>query len=292
MRIILTGSRGQLAHDVGDRLGLGNEVRGVDLPEVDITRPESVRELMDGFRPQVVVNCAAFTQVDACETERDLSFAVNAVGPGLLAEEAKRVGSYLVHISTDYVFDGQRPASRAYIETDSTGPLSWYGRTKLEGEQRVLNSGVSAAILRTAWLYGRKGKNFPKTMLRLALRNPERELKVVDDQQGSPTWSWRLAEQIEAVIGARCEGIFHSTAEGQTDWHAFARFFLEGMAVPFQMRPCPSSDYPTPAHRPANSILENSRLKALGLNRFIDWREDLQEFIRRYRMELIEEARA
>jgi dTDP-4-dehydrorhamnose reductase len=291
MRIVLTGSKGQLAHDVGDRLGLGNEVRGVDLPEVDITRQESVREWMEGFRPQVVVNCAAFTQVDACETDRDLAFAVNAGGPGILADESKRVGAYLVHISTDYVFDGHRQVPKAYFETDPTGPLSWYGRTKLEGEQRVLNSGVSAAILRTAWLYGRKGKNFPKTMLRLALRNPERELKVVDDQQGSPTWSWRLAEEIEAVIEARAEGIFHATADGHTDWYNFARSFLEAMEVPFRMRPCPTSEYPTPAQRPANSILENSRLKALGLNRFVDWRVDLQEFVCRYRAELIEEAR-
>jgi dTDP-4-dehydrorhamnose reductase len=292
MRIVLTGARGQLAHDVGDRLGLGNEVLGIDLPEVDITHAASIRDLMDGFRPQVVVKCAAFTQVDACETDRELAFAVNATGPGILAEESKRVGAYLVHVSTDYVFDGLRPAPQAYVEEDPTGPLCWYGATKLEGEQRVLNSGASAAILRTAWLYGRKGKNFPKTMLRLALRNPERELKVVDDQLGSPTWSWRLAEQIEAVIGVRAEGIFHATAEGDTNWHAFARSFLEGMHVPFRMRPCPTSDYPTPAHRPANSILENRRLKTQGLNRFVDWRVDLMEFIRRYRADLIEEAQA
>lgn len=292
MRILVTGAKGQLAYDVSRRLGPGNEVCGIDLPEVDITRPDTIRDQMAGFRPEVVVNCAAFTQVDACETQRDLAFAVNAEAPGILAGECARAGAFLVHISTDYVFDGRRPAPQSYTETDPTGPLSWYGRTKLEGELRVLKSGAAAAILRTAWLYGRQGKNFPKTMLRLALRDPDRELKVVDDQRGSPTWSWRLAEQIEAVIGARAQGLLHATSEGHTDWHAFARFFLETMGVPFRMRPCPSSEYPTPAHRPANSILENRRLKALGLNRFVDWREDVREFVGRHRAELMEEARA
>ncbi len=292
MRILLVGSKGQLAHDVLIRLGARHDVRGVDLPEFDITDRESVFRGVTGWRPEAVVNCAAYTRVDACETEREAAQAVNAGGPGLLAEAAFQVGAFLVHLSTDYVFDGRRPVPQPYVEDDVPQPINWYGSTKWDGERRVMAAGGDWAILRTAWLYGARGSNFPKNILKRVLAEPDREWKVVADQWGSPTGSRRLAEQIEAVLERRATGLFHATSEGYTDWCAFARFFLENLGVPCRLRPCASAEYPTPARRPVNSILENRRLKEQGLNRFVDWREDVRDFVERHRTALIEEARA
>ena len=292
MKILITGARGQLGRDCQSILSPSHEVIATDLPEFDITDSQQIRERVVAVRPDVILNCAAFTRVDDCETQRTLAAQVNADAPRQLAAAARVLGAHLVHISTDYVFDGARPAPKPYVESDATHPLSVYGTTKLEGEKAVVASGTRFAILRTAWLYGRHGGNFPKTMLRLALAQPEQTRRVIAEQFGSPTWSWRLAEQIRAVIEARAEGIFHATAEGHTTWFGFASAFLAAMQVPHQLAPCGVADYPTPARRPVNSILENSRLKAAKLNKMKPWDADLAEFVSRYRDELLEEARA
>jgi dTDP-4-dehydrorhamnose reductase len=208
-----------------------------------------------------------------------------------LAEWAAANGSFLVHVSTDYVFPGDKPLFDSCLETDATGPVSEYGRSKLGGEQAILNSGADAAILRTAWLYGANGKNFLKTMLRLALQAPEREIRVVNDQYGSPTGSHTLARQIVAVVDAGASGVFHATSEGHCSWYDLARRFLTLMEVPFCMSPCATDEYPTPAKRPVNSILENAALKQRGLNVFEDWQAELAEFVRCHRDELICEVK-
>jgi dTDP-4-dehydrorhamnose reductase len=193
-----------------------------------------------------------------------------------------RNDAYLLHVSTDYVFDGQRTLFEPYLESDGTAPVSEYGRSKRRGEEFVLESGAQAAILRTAWLYGAHGKNFLKTMLRLALQDSEREIRVVNDQFGSPTWSMSLARQMAAVAEDRLTGVFHATSEGHGSWYDLARTFLEKMEVPFRMVPCDSSEYPTPARRPKNSILENQRLKEAGINLFRDWKEELDAFVQEH----------
>lgn len=288
MKVYITGCRGQLGFDLLDVLKGKHELAGGDLPELDIADASSLATALDAFRPDVIINAAAFTRVDACETERDAAHRANAVGPRLLAEYAERCGALLVHVSTDYVFDGRRPVPQPYVETDPVGPTSAYGITKVEGEKAVVAATRRFAILRTAWLYGVHGNNFLKTMLRLSLQG--KALKVVNDQHGSPTWSWRLARQIDKVIDHGARGLYHATAEGHCTWFELARYFLERMGVPHKLSPCGTEEYPTPARRPANSILENAALKRAGLNVMAPWAEDVDGFVKRYRERLLDEA--
>jgi dTDP-4-dehydrorhamnose reductase len=265
------------------------EALGIDLPEMDITNRSQCLEKLDELKPDVIVNSAAYTSVDACETD-PTCWKVNADGPKHLAEWAMVNNAFLVHVSTDYVFSGDRPLFEATGETDPTGPISEYGKSKLAGEQAVISSKARAAILRTAWLYGASGKNFLKTMLRLALQNPEKEIRVVRDQFGSPTWSYTLAQQIAAVIDAQVTGIFHATSEGYCRWFDLASRFLELMNIPHRLASCTSAEYPTPAQRPSNSILENAHAKELGINIFQDWKIELERFVHLYRDALIRET--
>ena len=292
MKILITGARGQLGRDCQAVLSPKHEIIATDLPEFDASDANQVRDHIAAVRPNVILNCAAFTRVDDCETQSALAFRVNAEVPRLLAAGARVLGAHLVQISTDYVFDGARPVPQAYAENDAPHPLSVYGSSKLAGEKAVSASGARCAILRTAWLYGRHGGNFPKTMLRLALAQPEQIRRVISEQYGSPTWSWRLAEQVLAVIEAGAVGVVHATAAGHTSWFGFASAFLAAMQVPHQLAPCGIADYPTPARRPVNSILKNVRLPAAGVNVMRPWEADLAEFVARYRSELLEEARA
>jgi dTDP-4-dehydrorhamnose reductase len=289
MKILITGARGQLGRDCTRLLEPDHAVTPLDLPELDIAETGQVRAVMEQLRPDVVLNCAAYTRVDDCEDHREDAWRVNAIGPAVLAAAAG--GARLIQISTDYVFDGQRPVPGCYTEDDPVRPLSCYGQSKLAGEEAVRTGCRHWAILRTAWLYGRHGGNFPKTMLRLSLRQPEKVLRVVNGQYGSPTWSWRLAEQLRTVIEAGATGLFHATAEGHTTWYEFAARILAAMHVPHNLQPCRNEEYPTRAIRPVNSILENSALKQAGLNVMRPWQEDLEEFVARHREELLAECR-
>ena len=285
--ILIVGHKGQLGTDCMSVLGA--EAVGLDLPEIDISDRFQCLETLDEISPSVIVNCAAYTAVDACETD-PACWTVNADGPKHLAEWAATNGAFLVHVSTDYVFDGQKPLFQSLEESDKPNPVSEYGRSKLAGEQAILESGAQAAILRTAWLYGTCGKNFLKTMLRLTLQNPDKKFKVVNDQFGSPTWSYSLARQIAAVIDEKAVGVFHSTSEGYCNWFDLACVFLEEMGISHNMIPCSSEEYPTPAKRPVNSILENSHAKQLGINQFVDWKEELAQFVAENREKLLNEA--
>lgn len=292
MKIVIIGAGGQLGSDCCNLLANEHQTVGCDLPRVDIGNQSSVDSYINETRPDVIVNCAAYTAVDACETELELSWRINAEGPKFLAQAADRAGSRLIHISTDYVFDGTKPAPQAYFETDSPNPLSQYGRSKLAGEQAVAEYCTNHVILRTAWLYSAYGKNFLKTMLRLTVSNPTRELKVVDDQYGSLTWSLTLTEQIRRLLHSDLTGIMHATSEGYSTWYAAARYFLDAMGVTYAMRPCTTAEYPTPAHRPANSILENKVLKDAGIAVFGSWQEDIDKFVAQNREQLLAEARS
>jgi len=291
MKIAIIGVNGQLGSDCDTILSADNETVGCDIPEVNIASRESVDTFLDKNRPDVIINCAAYTAVDGCESETDLSWQINAEGPEYLAQAAERLNSRLVHISTDYVFDGYKKIPEPYIETDTPNPLSQYGKSKLAGEKMVAEYAPNHIILRTAWLYSASGKNFLKTMLKLAISDPERELKVVNDQYGSLTWSYTLAQQIQKLLHSDLNGIMHTTAEGHSSWYEAARYFLDGMEVPYRMSPCTTAEYPTPAHRPANSILANKVLQDAGLSTFISWQEDIDTFIGRYREQLLAEAK-
>jgi len=284
--LLVIGHRGQLGTDC---LTVMPKASGIDLPEIDIADHFQCLETLTELRPSVIVNCAAYTAVDACESD-PACWKVNADGPKHVAEWAAVNNAFLVHISTDYVFSGNKPLFQTLEESEIPDPVSEYGKSKLAGEQAILESGAQAAILRTAWLYGANGKNFLKTMLRLALQNPEREIRVVNDQFGSPTWSHTLARQIAAVMDAKATGVFHATSEGYCSWFDLASRFLQRMDVPHRIAPCSTAEYPTPARRPANSILENTKLKKAGLNIFENWQLELERFVAAHRETLLVEA--
>ena len=294
MKILITGGRGQLGSDCAQWLARRHDVTAVDLPELDIADPSAVAALIEGLTPEVVINCAGFTRVDACEAEPAAAWCANAQGPQILVRAVESCGARLIHISTDYVFDGRRAIPEPYLETDTPAPESEYGRSKLAGEQAVLAASDRHMVVRTAWLYGLNGANFPKTMLRLALGPKRFSMSVVRDQVGSPTWSWRLARQIARLAESRGRGIYHATAEGHGSWYDLACHFLDRMAIPHTIVPCTTRDYPTPAKRPANSILENQRLKDEGLHLMVPWRDDVDRFVQAHRdrlMASIEEER-
>ena len=273
MRILITGRDGQVGWECQRSLQALGEVVSVSRSEADLASPTAIRDLVAAAAPDLIVNTAAYTAVDRAESEPDLAYAVNAVAPAVLAESVRRSGAALVHLSTDYVFDGMKDGP--YVESDVCNPLSVYGRTKMQGEQAVLASGAPALVLRTSWVYAMRGSNFLRTIVRLA--REREELRIVDDQWGAPTWARSIAEAI-AVIAARAGndrqsvaeafavrgGLYHLTAAGSTNWHQFAVALLARIADPgrrlSRIVPIPTRDYPTPARRPANSRLDCGRL--------------------------------
>ena len=291
MKILVIGSGGQLGTDCLNILKNSHEVHAVDFPEIDIADPESVQKSFADADPEAVINCAAYTAVDKCETEVENCWKINADGPKYIAESAERAGCRVIHVSTDYVFDGTKEVPGQYLETDQVNPLSEYGRSKLAGEQNISATASDYVILRTAWLYSAYGYNFLKTMLRLALSDPHKAFTIVDDQYGSLTWSRTLARQIEKLLDPRLQGIIHTTSTGYSSWFQAACYFLEKMEIPHSFVPCTTSQYPTPAHRPANSILENGVLEKEGISVFRSWQEDLDEFVSLFRDDLLKEVK-
>lgn len=290
MKILIIGSGGQLGCDCLSVLKNKHQVHAVDFPQIDITNEQSVADTYETAEPDIIINCAAFTAVDACETERDAAWKVNSEGPRILSEATRAVGGRLIHISTDYVFDGTRPVPDSYLESDPVNPLSEYGKSKLAGEQIVMETLPEAIVLRTAWLYSAHGPNFLKTMLRLALSDPTRPFTIVDDQFGSLTWSYTLARQIERLIESELRGIIHTTSEDYSSWYQAACYYLDKMGVEHSFSPCSTADYPTAAVRPTNSILENGVLKEEGISLFRSWQEDVDQFVTLHKEMLIKEA--
>lgn len=266
--ILVPGGRGQLGHDIA---ALSPDVRALSSSELDITDAAAVSAAVQGA--SAVINCAAYTAVDAAETDEDRAFEVNAVGPGLLAEACARHGVPLVHVSTDYVFPGD--ASRPYEPSDATGPRSAYGRTKLAGEQRVLAAG--GWVVRTSWVYGALGNNFVRTMIKM--ESSRETLSVVDDQHGSPTWSPDLAAGLLELTRALPEQrLLHATNAGETTWYGLARAVFEELgADPDRVRPCTTTEFPRPAPRPAYSVLSGRSWLEAGLTPLQPWREALAE---------------
>ncbi len=280
MKILILGEDGQLGTDCQAVLPASHTLLTPHHTLLDLRSETSVREYIAKEQPQVIINCAAFTAVDACETEKELAWQVNSDGPRYLAQAASDIDARLIHVSTDYVFDGNKPAPEPYSESDPVNPLSQYGASKLAGEQAVQKYCNNYLILRTAWLYSAHGPNFLKTMLRFAMA--DRQLKVVHDQFGSLTWSHTLARQICQLLDNSVQGIAHATSNGHSTWYEAACYFLEKMEVPFNMTPCSTEEYPTPAHRPANSILANNKLEEAGISVFRDWREDVDIYVQNH----------
>lgn len=275
-RVLVTGAAGMLGSEVVRTLTGTADVTAVDLGDYDITDEAAARAALRAAAPDVVVNCAAYTDVDGAESHRDAAFSVNARGAGNIARAAAAVGASLVHVSTDYVFDGS--GGRPYLESDEPRPLGVYGESKLAGEREVLAAGGNTLIARTAWLYGRQGRNFVRTILELAERGGP--LSVVDDQVGPPTNAKDLSVIVAELIATGATGVVHATNSGSCSWHQFARAILEAAGVRgVEVRAVRSSEFPRPAARPAYSVLALDRLVSLigWLPR--RWDEALREHI-------------
>ncbi len=293
MRILLTGKNGQVGGELQHILSELGETTATSRSELDLSDPSQIRNAVRHFRPELIVNAGAYTAVDKAESEPEVARAVNGIAPGVLAEEARTVGAILIHYSTDYVYNGEA-RTKPYLETDPTNPISVYGKTKLEGDLAIEESGVPHLIFRTSWIYGREGKNFLRTILRLA--GEQEKLRVVDDQIGAPTWCRSIAESTGKIVGqlmkwggssfpetvAEVSGVYHMTCGGRTSWHGFARSIL-GLADPNpqpQLVGIPTRDYPTPACRPAYSVLSNAKLKATFDIVLPNWEEALRYCLR------------
>lgn len=286
--ILLIGCKGQVGTELKKALQPYNNLIAVARPEVELVQPETIKNLIKHWEPQIIINAAAYTAVDKAENEPEFANKINAVAPRVLAEEANKSQALLIHISTDYVFDGK--SNRPYQENDLTNPLSIYGETKLAGEQAISSICSNYLILRTAWVYGSGGKsNFVKTMLRLGAQKSE--LKVVSDQIGSPTWATDIAQTIAMLItkDQPKSGIYHYTNSGVASWYDFAvAIFEEAKLLGFPLNiervvPIPTSEYPTPATRPSYSVLDCTKISSLMESYPPHWRESLRKMLKEFR---------
>lgn len=275
MKILLFGKFGQVGWQLQRALAPLGQVTAVGRSDVDLEQPDRLRALIRSAAPDIIVNAAAYTAVDQAETEPERAMKINAGAVDVMAEEMQRADGWLVHYSTDYVFDGASAAP--YVETDTPAPQSVYGRTKLAGERAIAASGCRHLLFRTSWVHSAQGSNFAKTMLRLARERPE--LKVVSDQIGTPTGADLIADvtalalhrlRFDAALAARASGLYHLTASGTVSWHGYARMLVREAArggallrvTPERVLPISSAQYPVPAARPANSRLDTAKLRA------------------------------
>jgi dTDP-4-dehydrorhamnose reductase len=299
LKILLTGKNGQVGYELVRHLAATHhELVAVGTTDCDLSKPAAIRDLIQTVKADVLINPAAYTAVDRAESEPDLATAINADAPEVMANELKKTGGLLIHFSTDYVFDGQK--ATPYNDLDAPNPQSVYGQTKLQGEQAITANGVDHVILRTSWVFGTHGHNFLKTMLRLAADRDE--LRVVNDQFGAPTSARFLAQTVTQMLGrlgrerpskneatdrAALTGLYHCSCSGRISWYDYAKFAIEldhqngaKLRLPAdKLIPIPSSDYPTLAARPANSVLDNTNLeKTFGIQR-PNWRSEVAQVI-------------
>ena len=280
MKFFLAGSKGMLASDLLPLLKTRGEVITGDLPDFDITDLDSSRRTLHEARPDVVINCAAYTAVDKAEEEKERAYAVNGRGAGNLALICRDIRSKLIHISTDFVFDGKN--NRPYVEDAGVNPLSVYGSSKLAGEALVSESSDENLTIRTSWLFGLHGNNFVKTIMRLA--GEREELGIVFDQTGTPTYTKDLAEAILNLIDSEARGIYHFSNEGVCSWYDFAYAVIENMrrkGHPIKLKrlnPIRTEDYPLPAERPAYSVLDKGKYKKLTSKNIPHWSEGLKQY--------------
>ncbi len=278
MRVLITGATGQLGHDLLRLLESTKDctVIGVGRRDFDVIDYIRAKKFISDARPDIIIHAAAFTAVDQCESQMDLAFKVNALGARNVASAAGHIGAKLAYISTDYVFDGAKEGP--YREFDTPNPLNVYGQSKLLGEQFVKEQTSRFFIIRTAWLYGIEGRNFVKTMLGLGMRGEE--LKVVNDQRGTPSCTTDLAKQILKLMTTELYGTYHCTSQGECTWYEFALEIFRCANLEVRIRPVSTGEYPRPAIRPKNSVLDNYMLRLQGLDIMPDWRDALNLFMR------------
>ncbi|MDZ8227138.1 dTDP-4-dehydrorhamnose reductase [Nostoc sp. ChiVER01] len=284
--ILLIGSNGQVGKELQQILPYYGDIISVERPTVDLAQPDTLCNVIRSKQPQIIINAAAYTAVDKAESEPEIASAINAIAPLIIAQESQKLGAFLIHISTDYVFDGNQ--YRPYQETDATNPLSIYGKTKLAGEEAIQETYAHHLILRTAWVYGTFGKsNFVKTMLRLGAER--QEIRVVADQIGSPTWAQDIATVIAQLIPQltpEISGKYHYTNSGIASWYDFAvAIFEEAQQLGFPLKverivPITTAEYPTPARRPAYSVLACEKISAILETYPPHWRQRLRQMLR------------
>lgn len=291
MKLLITGSKGQLGNELSKILASGEselgrlpeqvqgcEVTAVDVDELDITDMAAVGAFLQKERPDVLINCAAMTNVNGCESSQDVAMKVNAIGARNLARSCEQIGCKLVHVSTDYVFagDGDRP----YVEWDVCNPQSVYGTSKLLGEQYVRDFCTRYFIVRTAWLYGYVGGNFVKTISKLARERGE--VTVVSDQRGNPTNAVDLAYHLVRLATTEEYGVYHCTGTGECSWYDFACEIIQLFGIDAKVKPCTTEEYPTPAKRPSYSSLDNMMLRCTIGDEMRDWKDALKAFVQHY----------
>ena len=288
-KILLTGVNGQVGHALQQKLA-DHEVFALNRDQLDLTDTAAIRRVVQKIQPDFIINPAAYTAVDKAESEPDLAFAINAVAPQVLAEEAAKLNAALIHFSTDYVYDGKKAG--AYIETDTVNPISVYGKSKLAGEEAIRLVSLPHLILRTSWVYGAHGKNFLKTIIRLA--NERESLRIVSDQYGAPTSNESIADAVASLLkewqihNIAQTGIYHFTNQGKTSWHGFSSAIVDEyrqLAIDknwtplkaVEIVPITAAEYPTPAARPVNSYLDNSKLNQVFGITLPTWQQGLQQ---------------
>ena len=288
MKILITGSKGQLGNELQDIIKSGraeigevsevikkSEIIALDVDELDITNLEQVKNKINNLKPDIVINCAAATNVDGCESNEDFAFKVNSIGPRNLAIASAVIGAKLVQVSTDYVFSGV--GNKPLTEYDLTDPNSVYGKTKLLGENYVREFSSKNFIVRTAWLYGYVGNNFVYTMRKLG--KDKDSINVVNDQRGNPTHANDLAYHILKLIETEEYGVYHCTGKGECTWYDFAKMIIELSGEKCQVKPCTSEEYKTPTKRPEYSSLDNMMLRCTVSDEMRDWKDAIKSFI-------------
>jgi len=277
LKILVTGCSGQLGYDVVRRLeDLKIDCLGASRKDFDLTNELDTKNFIKNYKPDAVVHCAAYTAVDKAEDERDICYRTNVLGTRYIAQACKDIDAKILYISTDYVFDGK--GDKPFEVTDIPNPINYYGKTKYEGELEVQKYVDKAVIVRISWVFGENGNNFVKTMLRLS--RERRELSVVSDQIGSPTYTFDLAKLISDMITTEKYGIYHATNEGYCSWHEFASAIFDMADINIKLNPIRTEDYPTKALRPKNSRLSKKSLDLNGFQRLPHWKNALEEYIK------------
>lgn len=276
MKVLVTGAGGQLGYDVIKRLEENSiECLSVDREEFDITNETQTKESITNYKPDVVVHCAAYTAVDKAEEERDLCYTINVLGTRYIAKACQEIDAKMFYISTDYVFDGK--GDKPFEVTDKPNPINYYGQTKYEGELEVQKLLDKYFVIRASWMFGNNGNNFVKTMLRLGKERSE--INVVEDQVGSPTYTYDLAKLVAGMIQTEKFGVYHATNEGYCSWYEFACEIFKQAGLNVKVNPIKTEDYPTKAKRPKNSRLRKHCIEDAGFNKLLYWNESLKIFL-------------
>jgi len=290
MKILLLGGSGMLGSDCKEVLSQEYEVISPSSKDLDITSWDMVIETLQKIKPHIILNCAGFSDVDACEKEEFLVKKVNVEGPRNLAQGSARYNCRMIHISTDYVFSGQKALPRPYFEDDPIDPISAYGRSKVESEVAIKENSPNYIILRTAWLYGKNRDNFVNSIIKSAVEKTK-GIKVFEDQFGSPTWTYRLAIQIKELLHSDLKGTFHATSEGSCSRLECARNIINKLKLKVTLKPSSIKGHHSAVKRPGNCVLENRLMKKAGLNIMLEWKEDLDIYLDQFGKDIINEIK-